>query len=1094
MARHACLSLFRRLRSSRPPTPGALILLAALLLAVATASPADAALPTTTHAWWDLESSATPTNLPPGGEGEIILKATNLGDETIDATADPVAITAELPAALEASATAISPTVRLGPGGMTGTLTCALASLSCTFDGTLAPYRSLEITIAMKEVEPNAASGEDGEVTVTGGGVPPASLRRPIMVSSTPAPFGIENYELSPEAEEGSVDSQAGSHPFQMTTTLALNRVPVIRAGKLVPGEAGLVKDLDFKWPPGLIGNPSASPRCSALQFGQAACPQDSAVGVATVTGYEPTNLGLMEFTVPLYNVEPEAGEPARFAFNFNLGTNATFVFIDPSVRSGGDYGVAVSVKNTTESLELLSSVVTVWGTPGDPRHDQSRGSCVETAPEEPCALPDGPAPRPFLRLPTSCTLSLRNSVEANSWLDPAAFLEADDPGATPGGCSQVPFTPTIEARPTTTAPDSPSGLHFDLHNPQVEAPEALGEADLRDATVGLPAGLAVNPASANGLGACSEAEVGYEGLKEGRQSFSAAPARCPDSSKIGTVEVDTPLLDHPLPGAVYLAEQEENPFHSLLALYITVYDPISGVVVKLPVAVSPDPATGQLTTTVTDSPQLPFEDLRLDLFEGPQAPLRTPAACGSFITTTALTPWTAPASGAPASPTDSFRVGGSCAPSAAQEPNAPSIQAGTTNPQAGAYSPFALKLSREDGSQELTGIDATLPPGLIGRLAGVPYCPDADIAAARGKTGKAEQAAPSCPSASEVGTVDAGAGAGPDPFYVKGHAYLAGPYKGAPVSLAIVTPAVAGPFDLGTVVVRTALYVDPVTTQITAKSDPIPAILDGIPLDLRSIALSISRNQFTLNPTNCEPMSVDGTATSILGQGAALIKPFQVGGCEALAFKPNLELQLNGATKRIGHPALKAVLTYPQGGGYANVARAQVNLPHGEFLDQGNLNKTCTKPVLLAGNCPASSVYGHAKAWTPLLDAPLEGPVYLVGGYGYKLPALVAELDGQIRVLLVGKVDSGKNKGIRSTFEVVPDAPVEKFVLEMKGGPKYGLLENSENLCTASKANRRAIARFTGQNGKVEAFKPLVKNQCKKAKKKQPKHHKSHR
>ncbi len=277
---------------------------------------------------------------------------------------------------------------------------------------------------------------------------------------------------------------------------------------------------------------------------------------------------------------------------------------------------------------------------------------------------------------------------------------------------------------------------------------------------------------------------------------------------------------------------------------------------------------------------------------------------------------------------------------------------------------------------------------------------------------------------------------------------------------------------------VRSALSVDPYTTQVSVKSDPIPHILDGIPLDVRSVAVKIGRPGFTLNPTNCEAKSITGVETSTLGQTASLSNRFQVGGCKALGFKPHLAISLKGSTRRAGHPALKAVLTMKPG--EADIAAAQVNLPHSEFIDQGNLNKTCTKPVLLEGKCPATSIYGKATAWTPLLDEPVEGPVYLVGGFGYKLPALVAELNGQIRVLLVGKVDTGPNKGIRNTFEAVPDAPVEKFALEMRGGPKYSLLENSKNLCSP-KTKIKAIAYFVAQSGKVDNFNPSIANSCKK-------------
>jgi hypothetical protein len=384
------------------------------------------------------------------------------------------------------------------------------------------------------------------------------------------------------------------------------------------------------------------------------------------------------------------------------------------------------------------------------------------------------------------------------------------------------------------------------------------------------------------------------------------------------------------------------------------------------------------------------------------------------------------------------------------------------------------------------------LPPGLVGKLAGIPYCPQSAIVQAEGRShpgdGAVEQASPSCPAASRVGSVRVGAGVGPSPFFVPGNVYLAGPYKGAPLSLAIVTPAVAGPFDLGVVVVRAALVVNPETTQITARSDPLPTILQGIPLDVRSVALKMDRQGFTLNPTNCSAMTLSGTATSTGGQGAALASPFQVGGCKGLDFAPKLSLRVFGKTNRNAKPRLRAVLEMKRG--EANIRRAQVNLPHSEFLEQGHLKDICTRVQFNAGGghgeqCPKSSIYGQAKAITPLLDQPLSGNVYLRSS-SHKLPDLVAALNGQIDVELDGKTDSGPNQGLRNTFEVVPDAPVSKFILELKGGKK-GLLVNSENLC-APGAKTTAIAHFVGQNGKVSNFKPKVANQCAKATKKKGK------
>ena len=531
------------------------------------------------------------------------------------------------------------------------------------------------------------------------------------------------------------------------------------------------------------------------------------------------------------------------------------------------------------------------------------------------------------------------------------------------------------------------------------------------------------------------------------------------------------------------MAAPHDNPFDSLLAIYIAVDDPKSGVVVKLPGHVQADPQTGQLTATFDDNPQLPFEDFTLDFLGGPRAALATPQTCGDFTTTTDLKPWS---ENGDAHPSDSFAIdsgpsGSPCA-SPGGKPNRPAFSAGTVNPVAGAYSPFVLRLSREDGSQRLASVDTGLPPGLVGKLAGIPYCPEAAIAAAAARTGSAETTAPSCPAASRVGTVNVGAGAGPQPYFAQGAAYLAGPYKGAPLSLALVTPAVAGPYDLGTVVVRAALYVNPVTAQITAKSDPIPTILEGIPLDLRSVVLTADRPGFTLNPTNCEPMAVAGAAFSVLGQTALLSSRFQVGGCGRLGLKPRLYTRLFGGTKRGAHPKLRAVLM-PRPG-QANLARAAVTLPRSEFLDQANIRTVCTRVQFAANACPQGAIYGRAVAFTPLLDQPLSGPVYLRSS-SHKLPDLVLDLHGQIEIEASARIDS-KNKGIRTTFEAIPDAPLSKLVLYMKGGKKKGLLVNSRNICTKA---YRATANLKGQNGRKKTLKPQLKNgKCKKKKGKKAK------
>jgi hypothetical protein len=888
--------------------------------------------------------------------------------------------------------------------------------------------------------------------------------------------FGIESFSIETLDRGGLPYTQAGGHPYELKVSIAMATTAVV--GTPPPGQVGNqgsvtanLRTVRVSLPPGLIGNPTAAPKCDAFLVKFRGCAAATQVGHAVVDSARGTSED-----GAVYNLVPPDGVAAQLGARFN---NVGVARIDAGVRTGSDYGVDADTLAVTADEGVSRIEMVLWGVPADEGHfgerfclEASTGGCPSDAPA-----------RPFLTNPTACSGPLAASLAVDAWQEPENFVSATSPVTAMTGCGRLDFKPTVRVQPETTIADSPTGLNVDLHVPQNENPLGLAEADLKDAVVTLPRGVMINPAGADGLEGCSPAQIELHG---------PGPAGCPDAAKVGSVEVDTPLVDHPLQGGVYVAQQGNagpahgaNPFGSLLAIYIAVADPQTGVVVKLAGDIEPDPVTGQLTTTFDENPQLPFEDFKLDFFGGSRAALSTPVTCGSYTTDTRLTPWSAP-EGADAIPSDTFQVVGSpgganCASDEGQLSNAPAFEAGTVTPLAGAFSPFVLKLSRPDGSQRLSRVDASLPPGLTGKLAGIPYCPAAAIATAEARNrpgdGGVEETAPSCPRASEVGSVEVAAGTGGSPLVVRGHVYLAGPYKGAPLSLVILTPAVAGPFDLGVVVVRTALYVDPETAQITAKSDPLPTMLEGIPLDVRSILLRMDRPGFTLNPTSCEAMLLGGTATSTVGQAAILSTRFQVGGCAGLPFKPALKLQLTGATKRVGHPGLKATLSAKPG--ESNIGRAQVNLPHGEFLDQGNLNKTCTKPVLLAGNCPKSSVYGEAKAWTPLLEKPLQGNVYLVGGYGYKLPALVAELNGQIRVLLVGKVDTGPNKGIRNTFEVVPDAPVSRFVLELKGGKKYGLLENSENLCKASKAKRRAIVRFTGQNGKVEHFKPVVTNHC---------------
>jgi hypothetical protein len=880
---------------------------------------------------------------------------------------------------------------------------------------------------------------------------------------------------------DGNPERQAGSHPDVTVGFYALRKDPSDPESHPVEAPHRFAIEL----PPGLLANPSAAGLCpeTELKGGQsgnaAACPIDSQIGIANIGPKGSTGL-----PAPIYNVIPPDGVPAMFAFNV-LGV---VVRLTPTLRPG-EYAVTVDSGTISQGIVIAGAETTFWGVPSDPIHDAQRyGPQFGGVFYSPPASTDYPR-KAFMSAPTACSAEpLSMTATLDGWKSIGDYASASFDSDFDGdpfiftGCDQVPFTPSIEARPTTNLAGSPSGLDVKITTPQNTDPDGLSEAHLKDVVLTLPEGMTVNAASANGLDACGPAEIGLTTpVGQPQAMFDGAPASCPSASKLGTVQIDTPLIDHPLKGAIYLGEQNNNPFGSLLALYVSVEDPLSGTTIKLAGHPVPDPVTGRLKVSFEDNPQLPFEEMRVNMFAGPRAALKTPAVCGEFTSGAVLTPWTAP-EGASAERFDVFAIerganGSACLKTEAEAPNAQTFQAGTVDPTAGAYTPFTMKITRADGTQPIKAIRATLPKGLLGRLAGISYCPEAALAAAAGKPGKAEQAASSCPAGSQVGSITVGVGAGSDPYYAGGKAYLAGPYKGAPLSLAILTPAVAGPFDLGTVVVRTALRIDPESTQITAVSDPIPTILRGIPLDLRSIVVSTDRPGFTRNPTSCDPMSVLGGATSVFNQETALASRFQVGGCERLGFKPKLSLRLKGGTERSDYPALTAVLRAR--GTDANIGKASVALPRSAFLAQEHIRTVCTRVQWAADSCPKAAIYGRATAWSPLLDAPLSGNVYLRSSDN-ELPDLVVDLRGQIRVALVGRIDSHKG-GIRTTFDSVPDAPVSKFVLRMQGGRK-GLLVNSRDIC---KSVNRATVQLDGHNGKTHDTKPVVRNNCKKAEKK---------
>ncbi len=1026
---------------------------------------------------WELAARNRPTNLAPGGTGTIAIDVFNIGARD---SQGPITVTDRLPAGVTAREEEVEGEVHGGAGELlsltfsggveprighelwdcTGNgpgvppRIAGASEVTCTSDPehlpslaggggqpTLAPGdhgsgQNRQPIVGIAVNAPAAAGSYVNRVSISGGGaVSPASTEDTIAVNASPPPFGVVGWDGWFSNSDGTLDTQAGSHPYEWTTSLDLANLP---GGTVAGGEA---RDFVVKLPPGVIGNPHAVAQCTRQQLDNTGdCPIASEVGTLMVQFAWGQEIGFAVF-----NLVPPPGAPAELGFVLD-GINT---FIDPVLRSGGDYGLTTNINDVPERV-VDGTILTLWGVPGDPTHDRWRngheGGCtqerLEHEIESTCPTVGYQASiKPFLTLPTTCAGAQSFSISADSWLDanltePVSYLSHDVQGQPVGftGCGALPFTPAVGVTPESSAADTPSGLHVDVHIPQPQGTKAvesgnsvvtgvqtaLAEADLKGAVVALPAGVSVNPSSASGLVGCSSAQIELHG---------PLPAGCPDASKIGTVEVDTPLVDHPVKGGVFVASPHDNPFGSLLAIYIALDDPATGTVVKLAGHVEADPVTGQLTTRFDETPQLPFEDFKLDFFGGPTAALRTPPVCGSFTSSADLKPWTTPDEQDKllfsAFEVSSGPGGSGCANSEAQEPYAPAFEAGTALPVAASYSPFVLRLSREDGSQYLQSISTLLPPGLIGKLAGIAECSQADVEAAAQRTGGEEQQSPSCPSGSELGTVDVAAGAGSRPYHVTGHVYLMGPYKGAPFSLAVVTPALAGPYDLGTVVVRAALYIDPHTAQVRAVSDPIPRILQGIPLDVRSIALNLNRPGFTLNPTNCEPMMLTGEAISVADQTAQLSDRFQVGGCQGLLFKPSFTVSTQAKTSKKGGASLDVRVGYPQGA-QANIRSVAVMLPKQLPARLTTIQQACTETAFAQNpaSCPAGSNIGIATAHTPLLLSPLTGPAFLVSHGGAAFPDVVIVLQGEgVTLDLVGGVNI--KKGITSsTFASVPDAP----------------------------------------------------------------------
>jgi hypothetical protein len=853
----------------------------------------------------------------------------------------------------------------------------------------------------------------------------------------------IASFEASPS------ETQAGGHADLEYHAFFNNRAFDENELKYNPGTCNCMdlKTLTVHFPTGVIGNPSAIPRCTLADFGDYECPVESQVGM-TDPGIKGESFG---FT-PVYNLVPHEGEAGLVGFIVPFTNAPAFVTLKP--RTGSDYGLDAVSESQYHLAPITFLNVFVWGVPADPSHDFLRrpfkptAFCFQETLDNPCypPVPSNAPLRPYLQNPTTCGVPLTVSIDALFYDGQSRHAEQAWPGTT--GCDQLSFNPSLSAVPTTRETDSASGVDINLSVPQKQSPTVPSGSEIREVQVTLPVGFSINPNAADGKVACEDAQSAFG---------TEGPGECPELSKIGSLSIDSSALPGPLPGYIYLGAPKPGKMFRLWLIADGF-----GVHVKLPGDVSADPETGQLVTTFADLPQTPFQGFDMHFFGSERGLLSTPTRCGRYAVVSRFVPWN---SALPAQGSTQFfdLLSGPAGSPCPTNPRrfAPRMTAGTSDNTAGALAPLDLRIDRDDGDQYLSSADVSLPQGLLAAPRGIPYCPQPaiDRLSSAGYTGRDEMASSACPVASQVGSLVAGVGAGTHPLYAPGKIYLAGPYNGAPLSLLFVVPAVSGPYDLGVATVRTAAYVDPVTTEVKAVSDRIPQILAGVPLRLRSLVLDFDRPAFFRNPTDCSPMAITSQIFGADGATAGPGQHFQVANCVDLGFNPQLSLALTGSMKRRGHPGV--VATLKANSGEANLARTSVALPPTAILDNAHIKSPCTRVQFAADACPSSSAIGTAEARSPLLNLPLRGKVYLRSSSDV-LPSLVLDLKGQIDVEVSARIDSAKNDGLRVTFASVPDAPIDEVRLRLPAGRK-SLIQNTESLC---RKPQLATVRLTGQNG----------------------------
>jgi uncharacterized repeat protein (TIGR01451 family) len=1070
--------------------------ISALTLA-AFATAATPALAATPSPGWAIDSQAAPTNfsVDPGPRGDVYeVEVRNAGG--VASNGEPVVVEDKVPAGL---------TVTGAPGSCTVTgqlVRCeyvqSVQPETCTeADTTCGESSRLEVPISVMVDEPAVSGPLTNTVTVSGGGAHTVTATSTNPISSGSPSFGPSNFNFFIDGVDGTDDSEAGGHPYQLTTTIDLNSVRVESAssGGPFPSSVQDLKDVVVDLPLGFVGSTLAAPQCTLTELSSLAhCPRETQIGYIKT---EPSIETSAES--PIWNLTPDHGAPAEFGYiDTTKNAHEFYAHVVPT-----PWGYVLRVTASEIPQIILSHIlVTFYGNPAVRDENEHAQVPFFTNPSD-CA------PNPVTGNPEPLTAT----VWVDSWQNPAklnangtpvnlneevngkkVWVEKTSESPPVTGCDALSFTPGIGSQPTTHAADTPSGLEFEQRLPQTEVANVPATPALKNTTISFPAGMTVDPSSADGLDTCSEAQIGYEGPT--LFDFSEAPPQCPESSKIGSLELETPLIPGILHGEVFLAAQNENPFGSTFATYIVVNDPVTGVVLKLAGEVKANSQTGQLAAEFNETPQLPFSVLKAHFFGGPRAEFATPPNCGIYTTNSVLEPWSAPDSGLPATPFDSYEIDENCAIGFA-----PAFTGAGTNLQAGAYTSFVGSFSREDSDQELQGLTMNLPPGLLADVASVPECGAAEIAA------EAADGPGGCPAGTQVGTVIAEAGPGPNPLSVPGKVFFTGPYNGGPFGLAVVVAANPGPFHFGNVLVRQSLRINPLTAAVTDVSDPFPTFIhpvgangqtNGISIKLRRVDFDINGagghlNHFTFNPTSCAKHQVGGVITSVDAQSKALEAPFQVTNCAALQFAPKFSVSTSGKTSRALGASLTAKVTYPYGpqGTYANIARVKVELPKALPSRLTTLQKACLAKTFEANpaSCPAPSVIGHATATTPILSVPIQGPVYFVSHGGEAFPSLEMVLQGDgVTIDLVGTTFISKAGITSTTFKTVPDAPVQSFQLTLPEG-RYSALAANGHLCTKKLVMPNE---FIAQNGLAihESTKISVSG-CKKSKPKKAKKHK---